>query len=813
MSRRTLKYRRVLIGAGALLLTTLVIPSASAAPPTTERVSVDSGSGGGRELPAMSADASRVIFVGRGSSNQGVWLRDRTAGMTYRITTGSHFNPAISADGNTLAYVEYGTNRSIWVMDITDPANPGAAQRADVGNGMGGPAGDALSDFPSLNADGTVIAFHSTSSNLTPGTPRPSSGGPTKVYVRDLTGGTTEMVSVDNTGTALPGNAVKPDITPDGRYVAFASEQVLVAPPAGTVETFTQVYVYDRTLDTVALASVNDAGEPGNGGASLTYGPTISDDGLKVAFESDATNLVPFDTNGRTDSFVRDLTAATTTRVSERSAVDQFGPLAPLTPVRLTDTRTANDPLGPGESMTVQVRDLNGVPATATAAALNVTAVSVDARSYVTVYATGEARPVASTLNLVPGAVVANAVTAKLGADGSVTIFNSSGNAHIVVDLNGYYDGAASVSADGGGFSAIAPYRVLDTRTTAQPLTAGESRRIQITGVAGIPTTATAVALNVTAVTPTTSGYLTVYPTTDPMPLASNVNFVAGQVVPNSVVAKLGTDGSISVFNNSGITELVVDITGFFDATALNGGMTAVQPARLLDTRDAADPLGAGETVDLTVVDVGGVPADNVTAVVLNVTAVTPTTSGYLTVYPAGITRPLASNLNFVAGDVRPNQVVVAVGDGGKVSIFNPAGSTDVVVDVTGWFSGVQAFEGGLGPAITGDGTGVAFESTSSTMTAGDVNGTKDAFIRILATELTERVSVAITGGTEATGTRVDGHTGAVVPMTNGADVAVGLTSSYVAFVGNGDLAADRPVGEETPDEVSTEPASFMRSR
>lgn len=818
------------------MLAAIVAPTSSAAPATTERVSIDSGSGGGRELPAMSADADRVIFVGRGESNQGVWLRDRSDAQTYRLTTGSHFNPAISADGTTIAYVEYGSERSVWVMDITDPEATGTPERVDLADGADGAPGNGLSDFPSLDDDGNVVAFQSTATNLTPTTPLPSSGGPTKVYVRDLVADTTVMVSVDADGTALPGNAVKPDITPDARFVVFASEQVLVgaAPAAASLpieapgapgvpsggeeeeaetETFQQVYVHDLTTGDVTLASANDAGEPGNGAAALTYGPTISDDGRQVAFESDASNLAPFDSNGRTDAFARDLTSRTTVRVSERSPFEQFGPFTAVTPVRLIDTRDANDPLGVGEVITVPVLGTNGVPATATAAAFNVTIVSTTGNGYVTVFPTGEAIPLASNLNVEPGDVVANAVTAKIGADGSISVFSNSGGVHVIVDLAGYYDGTVSVSDEGGGFTAIAPTRVLDTRVLDVPLEQGEARTLAVAGIGDVPSTATAVALNVTAVTPTTSGYLTVFPNDEAIPLASNVNFVAGQVVPNSVLVKLGADGSIRIFNSSGTTHVVVDVFGYFDPGARNGGLTPVTPARLLDTRTAADPLAAGETIDLEVVGVGGVPDAGATTVVLNVTAVTPTASGFLTAFPAGIERPLVSNLNFVAGDIRPNQVVVAVGDGGKVSLFNSFGDTHVVVDVAGWFSGVQVFEGGLGPAITGDGDGVAFESLASTLTAGDTNGVKDAFIRILDTDLIERVSVPIAGGTEATGTRTDGHTGELVPVVNGVDVNVGTTVNHVAFVSNGNLTADRVVGEETEGEISTEPASFMRSR
>ncbi len=117
---------------------------------------------------------------------------------------------------------------------------------------------------------------------------------------------------------------------------------------------------------------------------------------------------------------------------------------------------------------------------------------------------------------------------------------------------------------------------------------------------------------------------------------------------------------------------------------------TAMSPARILDTRDgtgAPGRIGGQGTVDLTVAGVGGVPATGVTSVVLNVTA--DESSGpesYLTLFPAGTARPVASNLNFVAGETVPNLVIVRV-QNGKVTIYNNVGSTHVIADVQGWFS------------------------------------------------------------------------------------------------------------------------------
>jgi Regulator of chromosome condensation (RCC1) repeat len=119
-------------------------------------------------------------------------------------------------------------------------------------------------------------------------------------------------------------------------------------------------------------------------------------------------------------------------------------------------------------------------------------------------------------------------------------------------------------------------------------------------------------------------------------------------------------------------------------------------PARLLDTRSPggatidgnfaqAGPLSSDTTVDLTVVGRGGVPATGVGAVVLNVTALSPTAPGFVSVYPTGAARPDASNLNFATGTTVPNLVIARVGNGGQVTIYNFGGTTGLLADIVGW--------------------------------------------------------------------------------------------------------------------------------
>jgi Tol biopolymer transport system component len=766
-----------------------------------------------RELVAMSADGSREVFVGRNSANQGIWMKDRSSGEFWRITTGLDVNPDISADGTTIAYVRYGSSRPVYVQNVTDPGNPGAAQLASVNSDE--VAANGLSDYPSLNADGTVVAFQSMADNLDADTPVPSSGGPNKVYLRDLAAGTTEMVSVDANGDAQAGNSTKPDVSASGEQIAFASESDLSGAPAPAAEeeavTVVQVWVRDTTAGTSTLASTDSAGVAGNASAALTYGPTISSDGTVVGFESLASNLVAGDTNGTTDAFRHDMSSGLTTRVSERTPFDEFGAFHAVTPDRVLDTRLTSDPIGPGETITVDIAGVGEVPANAAGVALNVTATEPTSWGWLTIWPADEAMPTVSSLNFVAGETVANAVTVKVASNGTVSINNPFGDTHVVVDVAGWYDDAQLSS--GGGFVSMAPTRALDTRLTGTPMTADSVIDVPLAGTLGVPDDATAVALSVTAVAPSSWGWLTVWPTGDPQPLASNLNFVAGQTIANSVVVGLGTDGQVSIHNAFGTTQVIVDVTGWFDASLPNGGFTPVTPTRILDTRTGS-PTSSAAPRELPVTNAGEVPAMGVTAVALNVTVTEPTAAGWLTAFPTGSVKPLASNLNFVAGETAAVQVLAQVGVDGKVSLaVDPAVTADLVVDIVGWYSGVQVAEGGLGAVISGDGLHTAFESTSSTLTAADVNGVMDVFVRDHATALTERVSVVdeTLGGTEATGTRVDGNTGETVPQKNGTDAAINSDGQIIAFTSNGNLTNDRVIGEDGA--ISTEPAIFTRTR
>jgi Tol biopolymer transport system component len=177
-----------------------------------------------------------------------------------------------------------------------------------------GEQGGSSSYNPSISADGRYVSFTSDSMNLVP----EDTNQVSDIFVHDGATGTTERVSLSSTGEQANGFSDASSISADGRYVAYWSDASNLVP--GDTNGIVDVFVYDRTTGTTELVSVSSTGEQGNSGGSE---PSISGDGRYVAFTSLSSNLVPDDTNGAMDVFVRDRTTGTTERVSVSSSGEQ----------------------------------------------------------------------------------------------------------------------------------------------------------------------------------------------------------------------------------------------------------------------------------------------------------------------------------------------------------------------------------------------------------------------------------------------------------------------------------------------------------
>ncbi len=263
------------------------------------------------------ASSATNLVPGLNNALDAVYLRDRATGTTILVSVSStgmragasniSRHPSVSSDGRYVAFysdttrmVPGDTNGAddVFVRDTVQ----GTTRRLSVSTAGAQAKGDSLE--PAISADGESVAFYSSAPNLVPGT----TNGLWGVFVHDLASGATTRVSVATDGSL--GSGAQPSISHDGRYVAFAGWMPGDGPATSGVN---RIYLRDRTLGTTTRISVGRTGVPADGTSNFA---SVSPDARYVGFVSDAANLVAGDTNSSGDVFVRDVRIATTTRVN-----------------------------------------------------------------------------------------------------------------------------------------------------------------------------------------------------------------------------------------------------------------------------------------------------------------------------------------------------------------------------------------------------------------------------------------------------------------------------------------------------------------
>jgi hypothetical protein len=527
-------------------------------------------------------------------------------------------------------------------------------------------------------AHGNLIAFT-----------RSCTSSPSQVWIYDKTAGTAHKV-LDNASDA--------DISPDGTKIAFTIGNDL----------------FESAIDGSGVTQLTTTGATQN---KRHANPVWSPSGTRIAYYS---NGGP----NSQDTEIFDMAAKTETvwlawswgspswQPINPSAPkppmppDDRGTYYPMSPYRIMDTRSGQGApkgvVGNGGTVSLQVTGAGGVPTDASTVVLNVTVTEPAAGGFVTVYPTGVARPTASSLNYARGWTGANSVTVKVGANGKVDLYNAGGPTHLIADVFGYYTQGHDCCSGymGGQYHPLAqPVRLTDTRDWGiGRVPAG----YYINSVASWNTTidphVRAFAVNVTATQPTGGGYLTAWNGySGSLPNTSTLNYTPNATVPNFAVvpttpcSDCGTATglpSIGVYTSTN-AHIIVDIVGYYDDGTLPNGLrfTPIVPTRIADTRSGQgwpSRLGPGATASIAAP--ASIASVDTWALATNVTAVSPTSATYLTVWPSGAARPGTSNLNPTAGSVVPNAVQTMIGADDKFNVFNAGGYCDVVVDVVGTF-------------------------------------------------------------------------------------------------------------------------------
>ncbi|MHB1007978.1 MAG: S8 family peptidase [Propionibacteriaceae bacterium] len=372
------------------------------------------------------------------------------------------------------------------------------------------------------------------------------------------------------------------------------------------------------------------------------------------------------------------------------SARPDPGTVVTMTPSRLMDTRFGPGPVGRvagGQTVRLPVAGVGDIMSSVSAALVNITVADVTSDGYVTAYASGGTMPATSSANFTYGSTSANLALVPVGADGSIALTVMGGSVQLIVDIQSYI--AGGTVADAGAVMPVAPQRLVDTRQGPGALGAGKVMDVSVTGSAGVPADATAVFLNVTVTQPQGTGYLTVFPSGQPTPPTSNLNFVPNLTAPNMVLAKVGTNGKVSVLNGgTGPAQVIVDVEGYLTAgdPVAAGSVRPIAPSRLVDTRiglGVQGPVAPSSGVVVTMT--GGSVPSNAHGVFMNLTVTEPRAGGWVAAYPTQACLPLVSNVNFVAGQTVPNMATVALA-GGQATLYDGSGGTvQLVADIFGY--------------------------------------------------------------------------------------------------------------------------------
>ncbi|MFI5117922.1 MAG: protease pro-enzyme activation domain-containing protein [Terriglobales bacterium] len=390
---------------------------------------------------------------------------------------------------------------------------------------------------------------------------------------------------------------------------------------------------------------------------------------------------------------------------ADRTATVIFNPpvalqFVPVSPCRLVDTRLRYGGSGPIQGGTSRIFNLPQLAqsasppceslASAAAYSLNVSAVPQGILGYLTVWPDGLTRPYTATLNSIDGRIKANAAIVAAGNSQAIDIY-ATNTTDVVLDIDGYFAPLPNPSAL--AFYPLTPCRVIDTRNPngdlGGPSLHGQRERdfpVLEATACNIPSSAQAYSMNFAAVPKHALGYLTVWPTGQTRPVVSTLNDLTGTIVANAAIVPAGAGGNIAVYPSND-TDLVVDIDGYFAPPGTGGlSLYTFSPCRVLDTRMVGDGQPFSGTLSPPV-NVAASPCaiSWAQAYVFNATVVPQGPLGYMTLWPDGQQRPLASTLNAMDAMITSNMAIVP-STNGSVDAY-ASGITQLVLDISSYFA------------------------------------------------------------------------------------------------------------------------------
>jgi RHS repeat-associated protein len=428
--------------------------------------------------------------------------------------------------------------------------------------------------------------------------------------------------------------------------------------------------------------------------------------------------LVPLTVLAVTASLVQLLAVVTSPHAARASADAATGSSGEFVPVagRILDTRSTSA-LTANTWRTVQVDGVAGVPASGVSAvAVTVTVLSPTVRglafvgpntsTYTSILPASAAVP-AVLYDQGVGGTISNSSVVAVASNGQIVV-GALTSVNVLIDVQGYYTANGSGTAP-GGYVPVTATRVISTKTgTGVPLAKlapGSTTVMSIAGHAGVPADASAVFVNITLISYSTTDhpYVVPFATGTAMPNTS-VNFAANATTAQGSAVDLSASGQMSLYLTSGTTasDVMIDVEGYYAASAPSGAFTPAA-TRIYDSRSlgvSGGALAANSTTQVQVAGIAGVPAigTGIEAVAVNVTAIETSTTaqGYVNVWADDQSQPGTSVLNFAGAAQRSNLTIVAVGADGGINIANTGNAaTDIVLDVQGWYQGGQVIANG----------------------------------------------------------------------------------------------------------------------